>query len=86
MQDLAEALVNRPGWAMENGVALFRPSSAAWSARVAYTQVPARSYERLHVAIVDPDGVARYTMSASTAGEAIRVAETHVRGRTTPEV
>jgi hypothetical protein len=81
VQDFADAVANRPGWTIENTVALFRQSPDGWSARVSYTRTRGRSYERLHIAIVDLANVARYTTFASTIGEAIRVAEAQVRGR-----
>jgi hypothetical protein len=81
VDDLAVAVDCRADWAMDGTVALFVPSPGGWSARVTFTRVPGRSYERLHIAIVDPAKVARYTSFASTVAEAVRVAEAHVRAK-----
>jgi hypothetical protein len=81
VEELAAAVTTRTDWAMDGAVALFVPSPGDWSARVTFTRVPGRAYERWHIAIVDPARVARYTSFASTVAEAIRVAEAHVRAK-----
>jgi hypothetical protein len=81
VDDLANTVADRSGWTMIGNVGVYAASPHGWSARVTYTTMPGRTYQRLHIAIIDPSGVARYTMFASTTGEAIRVAETQVHGR-----
>ena len=73
----------RDGWAVNDTVATYRPAADGWCARVRAVRIAGHSYERLHIALIDPWGVARHTMFASSWGEAIRVAEGHVRGLNT---
>jgi hypothetical protein len=69
----------RPGWTVTADLAIYAPEPGSWTGRVARMKVAGRSYERFHVAIVDPGGVARYTKFATMVSEARRLAEGHVQ-------
>ena len=84
MADELDALAERPSWTVTAGVATYEPEPGAWLARIRAIRVPGRAGDRWHIAIVDPRGIARYTTTASTIAEAVRVAEGHVRGRNQP--
>jgi hypothetical protein len=76
-----QLLAERAGWTVENGVATYAPTEGGWVPKVRAVKMAGHSYERLHVAIVDPHGKARFTNFASLIGEAVRVAEGVVRGK-----
>lgn len=80
-EDDITVLADLPGWVVTGTVATFRPVPAGWLARVVLTLVPGRTYSRMHIAVVHPDGVVRYTSAATTVAEARRIAERQVRGR-----
>jgi hypothetical protein len=80
-RDLAEHVDGRPGWSLTGPSATFRPAPGGWFATVRPATIPGRSYERWHVAIVSPTGVARSTTWATTVEEAVRIAERRVRAR-----
>jgi hypothetical protein len=73
-------LADRPDWTVEGRVATYAPGSG-WLARVRPATQPGKTYQRWHVALVDPTGHAVWTTFCTTASEAMRVAEGHVRGR-----
>jgi hypothetical protein len=78
--DLA-MLADRPGWTIEDNVAIYRPDASGWYARVTQLQHPNRASDRHHVALISPADAAVYGGYTSTVGEARRVAEGWVRGR-----
>jgi hypothetical protein len=82
--DELDTLAERPSWTVTAGVATYQPQPDAWRASVRAVRVPGRAGDRWHVAIIDPTSMARYTTTASTIGEAARVAEANVRGRNQP--
>ena len=72
----------RDHWTVTGGVATYAPKPGGWTAQVRAVRVAAHSYERWHIAIIDPHGTARHTCFASLIGEAARVAESRVRAAT----
>jgi hypothetical protein len=77
-EDIA-ILGDRAGWTVGDGLATYEPTLGGWTARVRSVRMAGHSYERWHVAILDPAGRARSTSFASLLGEAARVAEARVR-------
>jgi len=86
MPDSAQHPVDsRAGWTVNEAVATYRPIVEGWCARVRPIRVGGRSYQRLHIVLVDPAGTARYVTHASGWAEAIRVAEAQVQVRNAPD-
>ena len=79
--DELRALADRPGWAVAGSLAMYEPNLGGWRAVVRPVKVAGRSYERWHVAVVDPAGHAHLALTASTVAEARRVAEGQVLAR-----
>jgi hypothetical protein len=77
-------LAGQPGWTVTGMVAVYEPVPGGWRARVVRTVVSGRTYFRYHIAIVAPDGVARYTAAANGIDQARVVAERQVRARNLP--
>jgi len=75
------SLSERKGWTATETVATFEPAPGGWVAWVRSVRVASHSYQRWHIAVVDPVGVARYTTFANLLGEVARVAEGNVRAR-----
>jgi hypothetical protein len=80
--ELAAGTVFPPGNAEPHPlvVAYFRPDAPhdRWHGRVQLARMPDQRHHRFHVAIVH--GItARFTLWASSAREAVRLAETHTR-------
>ena len=69
----------RAGWTVNAAEATYRPTVGGWCALVRPVRVGGRSYQRLHIVVVDPAGTARYVTHASGWGEAIRVVEAQVQ-------
>ena len=82
--DDLQGLADRPGWTVDadRGLAVFAPVEGGWSAkvrRVAGTRAPGYDrYDRWHVAIIDPAGVARQTKPWSYLSDARAFAEGRV--------
>jgi hypothetical protein len=74
-------LADQPGWVVTGTVATYRPDPDGWLARIVHALVPGRTYHRMHVAVIDPTGVARHTVAVGTVGHARQVAEQQVRFR-----
>ena len=74
-------LGDQPGWVVTGTVATYRPDPNGWLARVVHVLVPGRTYHRLHVAVIDPGGTARYSTAVGTISHARQVAEQQVRAR-----
>jgi hypothetical protein len=74
-------LAQRPGWVVTGTVATYRPDPDGWLARIVHTLVPGRTYHRLHVAVLDSGGSARYCTAVGSVDEACQVAEAHVPNR-----
>ena len=68
----------RDHWTVKDGVATYTPEPGGWTAQVRAVRVAGHSYERWHIAIIDPHGAARHACFASLLGEAARVAESRV--------
>jgi hypothetical protein len=79
--DLRKLLADRTGWTDDGHLVTYR--SGGWSATVRVPAIPSRPSHRWTISVIDPAGRARFTTWATTAAEAIRVAERHVylRGR-----
>jgi acetyltransferase-like isoleucine patch superfamily enzyme len=79
--DLA-VLADRPGWSVEENVAIYRPVPGGWHARVTQLEHPNRASDRHHVALISPVGAAVFVGYTSTIGEARRIGEGWVAGKT----
>ena len=79
MVDDIAVLADRNGWTVDDDVATYAPEPGGWLARVRKVRVAGHSYERWHIAVIDPHRCARYTCFASSVGEAARVAEHRIR-------
>jgi hypothetical protein len=77
--DLAEVIRDRLGWSLDGGVATYRLEAGGWWAMVRAPRVPSRPSHRWTVSGVHPDGNAAWSTWASSAAEAVRVAERWVR-------
>lgn len=75
MTEDIQSLGARTNWTVDGPVATYTPTPGGWTARVRAVRLPGRSYERWHIAVIDPAGVARYTCYASSLAETARVAE-----------
>jgi len=76
---------SRAGWTVNAAVATYQPTDGGWCALVRPVRVAGRSYQRLHIVVIDPAGTARYVTHASGWDEAIRVVETQVQTRNDPD-
>jgi hypothetical protein len=74
-------LADSPGWTVTGPVAEYRLSDTSWVARIRRVTVFNKAHDAWFVSVVDPGGVARYTMSAQLLGYARQVAEGQVRTR-----
>lgn len=81
MAEELKSLAERPGWTADETVATYEPVPGGWISRVRKVRVAGHTYERWHIAVIDPRGMAQYTTFASVLSEATRVAEGSVRGR-----
>ena len=72
---------SRAGWTVNAAVATYQPTVRGWCALVRPVRVAGRSYQRLHVVLLDPSGTARYVTHASSWAEAIHVAEGQIQER-----
>jgi hypothetical protein len=80
-EDLAVVVQDREGWTVESGVAALRLEPGSWSATVRKPAIPSRPSHRWTVTGVRPNGTAAWSTWASTAAEAVRVAERWVRAQ-----
>jgi hypothetical protein len=76
--DDLQAFVDRPDWTVDEKGATYAPSTTGWRAIVWVPIASGTLYARYHVAVIDPDGTARYVQTASSISEAPRVAEGQV--------
>ena len=79
VEDLVEAVRERPGWSWtaDGTVATYRVHD--WSATVRRPAIPTRPSHRWTVSVIGPRGAAVYSTWASTVLEAVRVAERQTR-------
>jgi hypothetical protein len=75
VDELEAFVADREGWSMEAGVATFGPANNGWSARVRFVREPQRNIPKWHVAVLDPDGVARHTRMGVSPKDAATFAE-----------
>jgi hypothetical protein len=79
-EDIA-TLAQLPGWTVEGPIATYRVGDTGWTATIRRVTVFGKAHNAWFCSIIDPTGVARYTLSAQLLGYARQVAETQVRGR-----
>jgi len=79
IEDLVEAIRNRPDWTWttDGTVATYRVHD--WSATVRRPAIPTRPSHRWTVSVIGPHGAAVYSTWASTVLEAVRAAERQAR-------
>jgi hypothetical protein len=68
-EDLA-LLAELPGWTVTGPVAEYRISDVSWAARIRRVTVFGKAHHAWFVSVIDPTGVARYTVSAQLRGYA----------------
>jgi hypothetical protein len=68
-------VTGRPGWTVLDRKATVDLGRHGWRAVIRASVAPSTTFDRFHVAIIDPDGMARHTHRAGSVVEAIRIAE-----------